>query len=139
MMLSFLLWVFAVCTTGAIALVDGYGVGIGTDSDQLFMGSGTQHGIEHASEPASMNMKNLKLPTGTATGDFNFTTLRLSSLRAGETIRESSSGSDSDSDSNAFEDEDASLSPVFTTLAHPRFPAHQVRIKKTEFCDPTVK
>ena len=27
----------------------------------------------------------------------------------------------------------------FTTLNHPRFPDHQVRVKKTEFCDPTVK
>lgn len=27
----------------------------------------------------------------------------------------------------------------FTTLNHPGFPAHQVRVKKTEFCDPTVK
>ena len=27
----------------------------------------------------------------------------------------------------------------FTTLAHPRFPSHQVRIKKSLFCDPTVR
>ena len=27
----------------------------------------------------------------------------------------------------------------FTALVHPKFPYHQVRIKKTEFCDPTVK
>ena len=27
----------------------------------------------------------------------------------------------------------------FTALVHPRFPYHQVRIKKTKFCDPTVK
>ncbi|KAL5531735.1 hypothetical protein ACEPAG_4612 [Sanghuangporus baumii] len=27
---------------------------------------------------------------------------------------------------------------VFTTLVHPDFPGHQVRIKKTDFCDPTV-
>lgn len=27
----------------------------------------------------------------------------------------------------------------FTALSHPRFPHHQVRVKKTEFCDPTVK
>ena len=27
----------------------------------------------------------------------------------------------------------------FITLNHPSFPAHQVRVKKTEFCDPTVK
>ncbi len=27
----------------------------------------------------------------------------------------------------------------FLALSHPRFPAHQVRIKKSEFCDPTVK
>ncbi|KAH9950085.1 peptidase S10 serine carboxypeptidase [Amylocystis lapponica] len=26
----------------------------------------------------------------------------------------------------------------FTALTHPRFPAHQVRVKKSEFCDPTV-
>ena len=27
----------------------------------------------------------------------------------------------------------------FTTLVHPRFPYHQVRVKKTDFCDLTVK
>lgn len=27
----------------------------------------------------------------------------------------------------------------FTTLSHPRFPDHQVRVKKSDFCDPTVK
>ena len=27
----------------------------------------------------------------------------------------------------------------FTTLVHPKFPYHQVRVKKTDFCDPTVK
>lgn len=27
----------------------------------------------------------------------------------------------------------------FTTLSHPRFPNHQVRLKKSHFCDPTVK
>ena len=27
----------------------------------------------------------------------------------------------------------------FTTLSLPHFPAHQVRVKKTDFCDPTVK
>lgn len=27
----------------------------------------------------------------------------------------------------------------YTALHHPRFPSHQVRIKKTDFCDPTVK
>ena len=27
----------------------------------------------------------------------------------------------------------------FVALTHPRFPAHQVRVKKTPFCDPTVK
>ncbi|KAI0771520.1 peptidase S10 serine carboxypeptidase [Trametes elegans] len=26
----------------------------------------------------------------------------------------------------------------YTTLEHPRFPAHRVRIKKSDFCDPTV-
>lgn len=28
---------------------------------------------------------------------------------------------------------------MYTALTHPRFPAHQVRVKKTDFCDPTVK
>ena len=28
---------------------------------------------------------------------------------------------------------------AFLALSHPKFPAHQVRIKKSEFCDPTVK
>jgi hypothetical protein len=42
----------------------------------------------------------------------NLTAMHLSSLAAGES---------------------------FTTLSHPRFPAHQVRVKKTDFCDPTVK
>lgn len=27
----------------------------------------------------------------------------------------------------------------FVALNHPRFPAHQVRVKKSNFCDPTVK
>lgn len=27
----------------------------------------------------------------------------------------------------------------YTALANPRFPRHQVRVKKTNFCDPTVK
>lgn len=27
----------------------------------------------------------------------------------------------------------------FTVLTHPRFRNHQVRVKKTDFCDPTVK
>lgn len=27
----------------------------------------------------------------------------------------------------------------FTVLSLPHFPAHQVRVKKTDFCDPTVK
>ncbi|CDO74121.1 hypothetical protein BN946_scf185043.g171 [Trametes cinnabarina] len=27
----------------------------------------------------------------------------------------------------------------FTSLAHPRFPGHRVRVKKSDFCDPTVK
>lgn len=27
----------------------------------------------------------------------------------------------------------------YTALSHPRFPNHQVRVKKTQFCDPTVK
>ncbi|KAI0347016.1 peptidase S10 serine carboxypeptidase [Trametopsis cervina] len=31
-----------------------------------------------------------------------------------------------------------STSEHFTTLNHPRFPAHQVRVKKSSFCDPTV-
>ena len=35
----------------------------------------------------------------------------------------------------------ASITDVdsFVALTHPSFPAHQVRVKKTEFCDPTVK
>ncbi|KAL5536839.1 hypothetical protein ACEPAF_662 [Sanghuangporus sanghuang] len=41
----------------------------------------------------------------------NFTTMHLSSMRSTD---------------------------VFTTLVHPDFPGHQVRIKKTDFCDPTV-
>ena len=28
---------------------------------------------------------------------------------------------------------------AYVALTHPRFPAYQVRVKKTEFCDPTVK
>ena len=28
---------------------------------------------------------------------------------------------------------------VYTALHHPNFSAHQVRIKKSSFCDPTVK
>ncbi|KIJ27000.1 hypothetical protein M422DRAFT_71784 [Sphaerobolus stellatus SS14] len=32
-----------------------------------------------------------------------------------------------------------SISNTFTTLEHPAFPAHQVRIKRTDFCDPVVK
>ncbi|KIJ27001.1 hypothetical protein M422DRAFT_191548, partial [Sphaerobolus stellatus SS14] len=32
-----------------------------------------------------------------------------------------------------------SISETFTALKHPSFPAHQVRIKRTDFCDPTVK
>jgi hypothetical protein len=27
----------------------------------------------------------------------------------------------------------------FTTLTHPRFRGHSVRVKQTDFCDPTVK
>ncbi|PCH41605.1 alpha/beta-hydrolase [Wolfiporia cocos MD-104 SS10] len=27
---------------------------------------------------------------------------------------------------------------IYTTLVHPRFPSHQVRVKKSNFCDPTV-
>ena len=27
----------------------------------------------------------------------------------------------------------------FTALVHPKFPYHQVRVKRTKFCDPTVK
>ena len=35
----------------------------------------------------------------------------------------------------------ASITDVesYATLMHPRFPSHQVRVKKTDFCDPTVK
>lgn len=43
---------------------------------------------------------------------YNFTTLHLSSITGDDT---------------------------FTALRHPRFPAHQVRVKKSNFCDPTVK
>ena len=28
---------------------------------------------------------------------------------------------------------------AYVALTHRRFPAHQVRVKKTAFCDPTVK
>ena len=28
---------------------------------------------------------------------------------------------------------------AFTALTHPNFPSYQVRVKKTNFCDPTVK
>ena len=31
------------------------------------------------------------------------------------------------------------VSHDFTVLSHPRFPTHQVRIKRSDFCDPTVK
>ncbi|TFK43077.1 Alpha/Beta hydrolase protein [Crucibulum laeve] len=31
-----------------------------------------------------------------------------------------------------------SSTDAFTALSHPRFPNHQVRVKKSEFCDPTV-
>ncbi|KAI5122141.1 hypothetical protein M0805_000788 [Coniferiporia weirii] len=41
----------------------------------------------------------------------NFTTMHLASLQATDS---------------------------FTTLVHPRFPTHQVRIKKSDFCDPAV-
>ncbi|SJL13571.1 uncharacterized protein ARMOST_17016 [Armillaria ostoyae] len=38
--------------------------------------------------------------------------------------------------------EDAQLSSLqfdkFTVVSHPRYPGHRVRIKKTDFCDPTV-
>lgn len=27
----------------------------------------------------------------------------------------------------------------FATFGHPKFPGHKVRVKKTNFCDPTVK
>lgn len=30
-------------------------------------------------------------------------------------------------------------SETYTVLSHPRFPYHQVRVKKSDFCDPTVK
>jgi hypothetical protein len=32
-----------------------------------------------------------------------------------------------------------SASSEFTTLGHAAFPRHSVRIKKSDFCDPTVK
>lgn len=28
---------------------------------------------------------------------------------------------------------------TYTHLAHPNFPGHRVRVKKSNFCDPTVK
>ncbi|PBK73182.1 peptidase S10, serine carboxypeptidase [Armillaria solidipes] len=41
-----------------------------------------------------------------------------------------------------YEPEDAQLSSLqsdkFTVVSHPRYPGHRVRIKKTDFCDPTV-
>ncbi|KAF5320272.1 hypothetical protein D9611_011383 [Ephemerocybe angulata] len=37
-----------------------------------------------------------------------------------------------------MEDLNALLESTFTTLEHPAFPKHSVRIKKTEFCDETV-
>lgn len=43
---------------------------------------------------------------------FNFTTIELGSLQSTDS---------------------------FTALMHPAFPGHQVRIKKSDFCDPTVK
>lgn len=30
-------------------------------------------------------------------------------------------------------------SDAFTTLTHPKFPKHGIRIRKSSFCDPTVK
>ncbi|KAF8583990.1 peptidase S10 serine carboxypeptidase [Ramaria rubella] len=33
----------------------------------------------------------------------------------------------------------SAVSQHFTVLSHPRFPAYQVRIKRSNFCDPTVK
>lgn len=33
----------------------------------------------------------------------------------------------------------SAVSQEFTVLSNPRFPSHQVRIKRSNFCDPTVK
>jgi cathepsin A (carboxypeptidase C) len=38
-----------------------------------------------------------------------------------------------------FEDLSALSEAQFTTLKHPAFPKHGVRIKKTKFCDGTVE
>ena len=38
-----------------------------------------------------------------------------------------------------FESLDALSSTDFTTLAHPAFPHHSVRVKESSFCDGTVK
>ena len=43
-----------------------------------------------------------------------------------------------------FEEQKLNLTNIqstesYTTLVHPRFPSYGVRIKKTDFCDPTVK
>lgn len=44
---------------------------------------------------------------------------------------------------NASEVDTLHLSSItsdeYNTLSHTRFPHHQVRVKKTQFCDPTVK
>ena len=39
---------------------------------------------------------------------------------------------------NPLESFDALSSSTYTTLAHPAFPKHQVRIKNSDFCDGTV-
>ncbi|THH20268.1 hypothetical protein EW146_g1054 [Bondarzewia mesenterica] len=49
--------------------------------------------------------------TGRCSNEYKVTTMHLSSIASGQ---------------------------KFTVLDHPRFPAHRVRIKKAEFCDPTV-
>ena len=45
-------------------------------------------------------------------------------------------------ESNSLEVSSMDLSAIsqeFTVLSHPRFPTHQVRIKRSDFCDPTVR
>lgn len=55
---------------------------------------------------------NMGVNNGRVDVPFNFTTIELGSLQSTDS---------------------------FTALMHPDFPGHQVRIKKADFCDPTVK
>ena len=79
-----------------------------------------QHPFQLAKDYDSASIKSfsddiassVKSPGRIHNSEFNFTTLQLSSLQ------------------NERE---------FTTLGHPRFPEYAVRIKKSSFCDPTVK